>query len=75
MLLMLIKEDLPCVVGRERRKQTLASWLVTADRSVYVELPSSSKFAEPQIPQNQRLIFNQVKTNLKNQSGRILNIN
>lgn len=49
--------------------------LITASKSVYVQLPSSSEFAETQISQNQRLLFNQVKVNFKNQSGRILNMN
>ena len=69
------------VVGRERRSDreeanfSILAKLITASKSVYVELPSSREFAEPQISQNQRLLFNQVKVNFKNQSGRILNIN
>jgi len=76
-------EDLPVVVGRKRRSDgeeayfSILAKLITASESVYVELPSSREFAEPQISQNQRLLFNQVKVNFKkkNQSGRILNIN
>lgn len=71
-------------VGRERRTDqeesnfSILAGLITASKSVYVELPPSREFTEPQISQNQRLLFNQVKVNLKkkkNQSGRILNIN
>lgn len=69
------------VVDRERRTDreeanfSILAKLITASKIVYVELPSSREFAEPQISQNQRLLFNQVKVNFKNQSGRILNIN
>lgn len=73
----------PVAVGRERRTDreesnfSILAGLITASKSVYVELLSRREFTEPQISQNQRLLFNQVKVNLKkkNQSGRILNIN
>lgn len=61
----------PVAVGRERRTHreesnfSILAGLITASKSVYVELPSRREFAEPQISQNQRLLFNQVKVNLK----------
>lgn len=61
----------PVAVGRERRTDreesnfSILAGLITASKSVYVELPSSREFTEPQISQNQRLLFNQVKVNLK----------
>lgn len=57
--------------GRERRTDqeesnfSILAGLITASKSVYVELPSSREFTEPQISQNQRLLFNQVKVSLK----------
>lgn len=65
------RKTYPVVMGRERRTDqeesnfSILAGLITASKSVYVELPSSREFAEPQISQNQRLLFNQVKVNLK----------